>query len=133
MASVTATGLCNAVAFAILSFCSINFNYSGYKEEMEWHDKAMEELSKAREKWFEEKVEKKERMAMLRKTLADANVDIRETNKTLQLLRTQLSKHMECQPEIDDYYHTSDVMISYQRVAVGGMGAAVGLIASKIF
>ena len=97
---------------------------------MERHDKALEELIKARK--YEKEGDKKEKIAMLREKLAYANVDIRETNKVLQLLRTHLSENMECQPMIDDYYHPSDEMISYQRMAVGGMGAAVGLITSKI-
>lgn len=74
MALVTGTGLFDAVALAGTGFLFNSFNHSGYKDAEEFREK-----------------------------LTDGNVDIRETNKALQLLSTQLYEHMESETKIDDW------------------------------
>jgi hypothetical protein len=60
MTSVVVGGLFNAVAFAGAGFLFSKLNHSGYEDEMKRHNKALEKLAKAKEKWYESQVEKKE-------------------------------------------------------------------------
>ena len=58
---------------------------NGYEEEMKRHDKAMEKLRQSweKEKWYEKTVEKKNKVALLRQKLEDANKDFDDTNEAL--------------------------------------------------
>ncbi|CAB3978760.1 Hypothetical predicted protein [Paramuricea clavata] len=60
MTSVVVGGLFNAVAFAGAGFLSSKLNHGGYEDEMKRHNRALEKLAKAKEKWYESQVEKKE-------------------------------------------------------------------------
>ena len=59
---------------------------------MERHKKAMEEFNKEKEKWYERTVEKKNKIALLRKKLSDANKDLDKVNEALHNLRTATEK-----------------------------------------
>ena len=48
----------------------------------------MEKLSEEKEKWYERTVEKKNKIALLRQKLSDANKDLDEVNEALHNLRT---------------------------------------------
>ena len=61
MAGVVAGGLFNAAAFAGACYVFHKLDKSGYEQEMKRHNEAMEELSKARDEWYEKTVEKKTR------------------------------------------------------------------------
>ena len=76
MASVVGSGLFNTVAFAgtgILFFWSRSHR----------HNKTLEYSAKAKEKWYESEVAKKDRIRQLREQLSNANSDINQTNKAL--------------------------------------------------
>ena len=64
MAGVVAGGLFNAIAFAGAGYVFHKMDKNGYEKEMERHDKAMEKLSKEKEKWYEKTVEKKNKIAV---------------------------------------------------------------------
>ncbi|CAB4008748.1 Hypothetical predicted protein [Paramuricea clavata] len=87
MVSVVVGELFNADAFARAGFLFSKLNRGGYEEEMKRHNKAMEKLSRAKEKWYERQVEKKNRIAILRQELADAKTDMEATNRALDSLR----------------------------------------------
>ena len=87
MASVVVGGLFTAVAFAGAGFLFRKLNHGGYEDEMKRHNKALEKLAKAKEKWYERQVEKKNRIAILRQELADAKTDMEATNRALDSLR----------------------------------------------
>ena len=89
----------------------------------------MEKLSKAKEKWYEEQVNKKEKIEMLRQQASDANADINDTNRPLEELRKITS---EREPKLEDYYKPSDEMKEYQLVFVSLMGLGGGWIAAKL-
>ena len=59
MASLVAGGLFNAIAFARAGFLFSKLNHTGYKEEIKRHNVALEQLSRAKEKWYEKEVERK--------------------------------------------------------------------------
>ena len=88
----------------------------------------MEKLTAAKEKWYENQVEKKNEMELLRQQLSDANADINKTNKALDNLRkiTYENRTFEREPHISDFYEPSDEMREYQHAAVGLAGLIGG-------
>ena len=73
---------------------------SRYEEEIRRHNQAMEKLSEAKEKWYENQVEKKNDIESLRRQLSDANADINATNKALNQLHTTSA---------EDHVRTKDI------------------------
>ena len=55
---------------------------------MRRHNEAMEKLSKAKEKWYEKRWKKNNKIALLRQRLNDANKDLDATKEALHNLRT---------------------------------------------
>ena len=101
---------------------------NGYEKEMKRHNLAMEELSKAKEKWYENQVEKKNRIQEMRQELSDANADINAINKALENLQkiTYKGKTFTREPQTYDYYEPSDEMKEYLHLAVGVTGLVGG-------
>ena len=125
MASVAASGILNALAFAGAGFLFKSIDKNGYEDEMKRHNQAMEKLTAAKEKWKSEKqVENKNRIDLLRQQLSDANADINKTNKALDDLQkiTYEDKTFEREPHISDLYKPSNEMEEYQHVVVGLAG-----------
>ena len=87
----------------------------------------MEKLSKAKEKWYEEQVKKKDKIEMLRRQASDANADINDTNRAPE----ELGK-ITREPKLEDYYKPSDEMKEYQLVVVSLMGLGGGWVLHKI-
>ena len=104
----------------------------GYEDEMKRHNLAMEQLTAAKEKWYEKTVEKKKKVALLRQQLEDANKDLDSTNKGLHKLRTAMDEDIVSEPTITDYYEPSDEMKMYTNVVVGVTGSVAGVLASKL-
>ena len=88
MASVVAGGLFDAIAFAGAGYVFHKLDRSGYEKEMEKHNEAIGKLSEEKEKWYERTVERKNRIAILRQKLLDADKDLDRANKGLHDLRT---------------------------------------------
>ena len=127
MVSLAAMGLFNAVAFAGAGFLFSKLNHSGYESEIKRHNEAMEKLSKAKEKWYEDQAKKKDKIEMLRRQASDANADINDTNRALEELRK-----ITREPKLEDYYKPSDEMKEYQLVVVSLMGLGGGWVLYKI-
>ena len=83
MAGMVVGGLFNAFAFAGAGFLFSKLNHSGYKEEAKRHNLALEQLSKAKQSWYEKEVARKNNIARKRLQLADVNANINVTNKAL--------------------------------------------------
>ena len=132
MASVVAGGLFNAVAFAGAGYVFHKLDKKGYEDEMKRHNLAMEQLTAAREKWYEKTVEKKNKVALLHQQLVDANKDLDATNDALHKLRTAMDEDIGSEPMINDYYEPSDEMKMYRNVVVGVTGSVAGVLASKL-
>ena len=128
MASVAAVGVFNALAFAGAGYLFKMIDKNGYEKEMKRHNLAMEELTKAKEKWYENQVEKKNRIQEMRQELSDANADINATNKALENLQkiTYKGKTFTREPQTYDYYEPSDEMKEYLHLAVGFAGLVGG-------
>ena len=101
-----AGGLFNAIAYAGAGYVFHKLDKNGNEKEMERHDRAMEKLSAEKEKWYERTVEKKNKIALLRQKLSDANKDLDDANDALHNLRVALEDiedHEALEPELQDY------------------------------
>ena len=134
MASVAASGVFNALAFAGAGYLFKMIDKGGYEKELRRHNMAMEKLTGAKEKWYENEVAQKNKIAELRLQLSDANADINTTNKALDALRrvTYEDKTFTREPKISDYYDPSDEMTEYRYIAVGVLGLGSGFIVTKL-
>jgi hypothetical protein len=128
MTGVAASGVFNALAFAGAGYLFKMIDKGGYEKELRRHNRAMEKLAGAKEKWYENEVAKKNKIAELRLQLSDANADINTTNRALDALRrvTYEDKIFTREPEISDYYNPSDEMTEYRYTAIGIGGTLVG-------
>ena len=133
MASVVAGGLFNAVAFAGAGYVFYKLDKKGYEDEMKRHNLAMEQLTAAKEKWYEKTVDKKNKIALLRQRLNDGKKDLDDTNEALHNLRTAMDENVGPEPTLDDYYEPSDEMKMYTNVVVGVTRSVAGVLASKMF
>ena len=98
---------------------------NAYAEESERHNRALEKLAIAKEKCYENQVERKNKIQELRQQLSDANADINDTNHALDLL-AKVGKTFPRESSVGDYYKPSDKMKQYQYVVVGVTGLAGG-------
>ena len=133
MASVVAGGLFNAIAFAEAGYVIHKLDKSGYEAEMKRHDMAMERLS-AEKKWYERTVEKKNRIALLRQKLQDADKNLDDVNDALHNLRVALENledHEAREPKLQDYYEPSDEMKRYMDIVTGVIGSVSGFLITK--
>ena len=131
MTSIVAGGIFNVVAFARAGFLFSKLNHRGYEEEIKRHNKAIEDLTKAKEAWYEREVKRKDRIAKLHLELNDANNDFKETNRALKLLEN--ASRVDVRPTIHNYYEPSDEMKKYQDVTMGAVGLATGVAIIKIY
>ena len=133
MASVVAGGLFNVIAFAGAGYVFHKLDKNGYEKEMKRHDEAMEKINAEKEKWYEKTVEKKNKIALLRQKLLDADKDLNETNEALHNLRTATEELKEDkEPTINDYYKPSDEVKMYMNVVTGVIGSVSGFLVTKL-
>ena len=99
---------------------------------MKRHNEAMEKLSEEKEKWYERTVEKKNRIAILRQKLLDADKDLDRANKALHGLRT-VTEELEEDKEstLNEYYEPSDKMKTYMDIVTGVTGFGSGYLLTK--
>ena len=106
---------------------------NGYEKEMKRHDEAMEKLNREKEKWYERTVEKKNKIALLRQRLLDADKDLVRGNEALHNLRTATEELEEDkEPTLNDYYEPSDEMKMYMNVVTGVIGLVSGFLVTKL-
>ena len=112
-------------------------NHSGYKDEIKRHNLALEQLSVAKQKWYEEEVARKSDIETKRHQLAEANVDIKITNKALLELSRyeaiQTKRSLENEPDLNDYYKPSKEMEGYQALPMAAVGLGSGLAGYKVY
>jgi hypothetical protein len=129
MATAVAGGLFNAFAFAGAGYLFKMFDKNGYSEEAKRHNLAMENLTAEREKYLEEVTDRRNRLAELKVELNEANRDIGDTNKALELVRriNELRrKAMPRNPKVSDHYKPSNEMEEYMALFGLLVGGAVG-------
>ena len=129
MATAAAGGLFNAFAFAGAGYLFKMFDKNGYAEEAKRHNLAMENLTAEREKYLEEVTDRRNRLAELKAELNEANRDIGDTNKALELVRRineLTNKAMPRNPKVSDQYKPSSEMEEYMALLGLLVGGAVG-------
>ena len=97
--------------------------------------KVVRKNRREKEKWYEKTVEKKNRVALLRQEVEDANKDFRDTNEALRklrLAREDLDDHEDIEPKLGDYYEPSDEMKTYMNVVTGVVGSVSGFLVTKL-
>ena len=138
MASMVVGGLFNAVAFAGAGFLFSKLNHSGYQNEIKRHNLALEELSAAKQKWYEKETARKNDIELKRHQLIEANADIKTTNKALAQLSAALATakreaNKVSEPTLNDFYTPSKEMKEYQALTMAITGLSTGLLGHKIY
>ena len=90
MAAVGSTvfgAVVNAISFTRNSYLLKLLDHGGYLAEVRKHHRALEQLQKARNKFYEDEVKRKDKIAQLTQDLADANNDEIATNRALLELK----------------------------------------------
>ena len=127
MSSIVAGGIFNAVAFAGAGFLFSKLNHNGYEDEIKRHNKALENLAKAKQAWTERERARKNRITRLRLERADADKDFEKTNRALRLLkRVEEASAVDREPTIHDFYEPSTEMKKYQDITIGAVGLITG-------
>ena len=127
MTSVVAGGIFNAVAFAGAGFLFSKLNHTGYEDEIKRHNKALEDLAKAKQAWTERETARKNKILRLRIERADADKDFERANWALRLLqKVKRASAVDHEPTIHDFYEPSNEMKKYQDIAIGGIGLVTG-------
>ena len=124
-------------AFSASGFVMHKLDKSGYLDEVRRHDLAEENLSKAREQFYQEEVRKKDRIAQKRAELQTAKADLSTVNHALDLLKnmdvvykdTSGNTHsFNREPRLSDFYSPSDKMKKYQNYTMGAVGLGTGAL-----
>ena len=94
---------------------------------MKRNNLALEELSRQKEKFYEEEVRAHDREQKLRREIKDANRDLNETNKALDSL-VALKERKRAEPRLSEFYKPSSEMRWYQCIAsvLVGLGCGYG-------
>ena len=125
------------IAFSLSGYVFHKIDKGGYEEEMKRHNRALENLSKAREQFYEEEVKKKDRMAEKRAELLQSKSDLATVNHALDLLKnmdvvykdTSGNTHsFNRQPQLRDFYTPSDKMKKYQNYTMAAVGLGSGAL-----
>ena len=130
-------GLFNAVAFAGAGFLFSKLNHPGYSDEIKRHNLAMEQLSAAKQKWYEKEAARKNEIELKRHQLIEANADIKTTNKALleynEALRRAEERSVRDEPTLNDFYKPSKEMKEYQALTMAAVGLTSGLVGHRIY
>ena len=126
------------IAFSLSGFVMQKLDKPDYESEVKRHDRALENLSKAREAWYEQEVEKKDRMAQKRAELQTAKADLSTINHALDLLKnmdvvyqdekTNQKYTFNREPRLSNFYTPSDKMKKYQNYTMGAVGLGTGAL-----
>ena len=128
--------------FAAISFAGAEYLFkvldkNGYEAEIKRHNKALEDLAKAKETFYQNEVKQRDKIMQLRQQLADANNDIGETNRAFAQLRLIQSiqyngKTFNREPNLNDFYKPNDEIKEYQYITIGVVGVGSGYLMSKL-
>ena len=135
VASMTQTVFAG-LAFAGSGYLFKMFDKINYEVEIKRHNKALEDLAKAKETFYENEVKQRDKIEELKQELADANNYIENTNRALDMLRkVQTVEYnnmkFDREPKLSDFYQQSDEMNKYQYITIGVIGIGSGYLLSK--
>ena len=128
----------SAIAFSGAGVLFHRLDKGDYEQEMKRHNRALENLSKAREKFYQEEVRKKDRMAQKRAELQQSKTDLATVNHALDLLKnmdvvfhdekTNTKYTFNREPKLSDFYSPSDKMKKYEKITMGAVGLGTGAL-----
>ena len=125
------------IAFSLSGFVFHKLDKGGYEQEIKRHNRALENLSKAREQFYEEEVKKKDRMAQKRAELQTAKADLGTINHALDLLKNMdvvykdennKKYSFKNEPRLRDFYTPSDKFKKIQNLTMGAVGLGSGML-----
>ena len=125
------------IAFSLSGFVMHKLDKPNYEAEVKRHNRALENLSKAREQFYEEEVRKKDRMAQKRAELQTAKADLSTVNHALDLLKnmnvvfkdTSGNTHtFKREPRLSDFYSPSEKFKKIQNLTMGAVGLGTGAL-----
>ena len=132
----------SAIAFSASGLLFHQLDKGGYEQEIRRHNRALENLSKAREQWYEQKVKKKDRMAQKRAELQQSKADLATVNRALDLLKNMdvvyhdtennTKYTLKKEPQLRDFYTPSDKFKKYQNITMGAVGLGSGMLLGLI-
>ena len=141
MASVIGQGAMTVFAgfaFSAAGWVMHKLDKPNYEAEVKRHNRALENLQRAREKWYEQEVEKKDRIAQKRAELQQSKADLTTVNRALDLLKNMdVVYHDEKEnkkytfnrePQLRDFYSPSEKMKNYQKITMGAAGLGTGML-----
>ena len=141
MASAIRGSLFAAVAFSGAGYLFHLLDKGGYSSEMKRHNLAMQNLTKAREAWYEVEMRKKDEIAKKRQELLFANADLSTVNKALDAIKRITLSYTENngrkrtftkRPDLSDFYKPSTKMKNYQSLAMEIFGVGSGMVLSLL-
>ena len=127
--------------FAALAFSGAGYLFhlldkNGYSEEIKRHNKAMENLTRACEQWYEEETRRKDEIAQKRQELIETHQDMNVVNKALSgLEKISISfknRNFTRKPELRDFYRPSSEFKHYEKFVVGSVGAVGGALGGAL-
>ena len=132
MAGTVGSSLFAALAFSGADYLFHLLDKDRYSNEIKRHNRAMEDLTLAREKWYEAEVRKKDEMNRKRQELLQSHQDMNAVNKALSGLRnisiSFKNKEFTRKPELHDFYTPSSEYKHYEKFVVGSVGLVGGLV-----
>ena len=137
MAGTIGSSLFAALAFSGAGYLFHLLDKDGYSAEIKRHNRAMEDLTLAREKWYEAEVRRKDEMNRKRQELILAHQDMNAVNKALSGLSRNISISFKNQtftrkPELHDFYRPSSEFKHYEKFVVGSVGLVGGLVSGGL-
>ena len=131
--SVVGSAVINALAFTGAQYAFSLFNHKVYLAEQVKHDRAIERLTAARNKFFRDETKRKDRIQALEEEKRNTNKDFAQINDLFQELGQLKQEQSEAKvPTLSDYYQPSQEMRHYQNVATGEIGLATGAKATGL-
>ena len=126
-----------AFAFSGAGLLLKHLDKNAYEAEAKRHNRALEDLTRAKEQFYENEVKQHDRIQELRQQLADANHDIEDTNKALDMLRQVRTirfknTKFDREPRLSDFYKPNEEMRDYQYLVMGGLGVGAGYLIYKM-
>ena len=136
MAGTIGGSLWAAFAFSGAGYLFRLIDKNGYSEEIKRHNKAMEDLSRAREKWYEEETRRKDGIAEKRQELIETHQDMNMVNKALSGLRnisiSFKNREFTRKPELHDFYKPSSEFKHYEKFVAGTAGVVGGALGGAL-
>ncbi len=120
---MVAGGLFNVFTGAGYLLKMINSN--GYSEEIKRHNLAMEQLTRAQQKWNQNEIEEEGFASCLKESrmrtriLATFNKSLKNYHKVIQIVHN--GKKFAHEPHLWDFYTPSEEMREYMTLAIGAM------------